>query len=202
MKVELETPRLIMRRFMAADAKCLMKMEAEPDVLRYVNRQPLPDLNAYQIRIEAVSLPNEFQSLGCGSWAVIEKADGQFVGACSLRKADQNQFTREMRYGPDDIEIGYAICKPKWGQGIATELVQALVMRAFVPIGTQSVVACVMLENLASIRVLEKNGFKRIGRPLQLPGESEWSVKYRLIRPPVRISGSSTDQRRSRVEQT
>lgn len=182
MKVELETPRLLVRRFCLEDAESLMHMESHPDVLRYVGRKPLADVGAYRQRIELVLLPNEFQYLGCGSWAVIEKKSGRFVGGCSLRRADQSQFTGQMRYGPDDIEIGYGFCRSRWGRGYATELVKALVHRAFVPIGTRAVVACVMVENLASIRVLEKNGFKRTGKPVCLPDESELSVKYRLAR--------------------
>jgi hypothetical protein len=44
------------------------------------------------------------------------------------------------------------------------------------------VVACVTDENLASVRVLEKAGLRRVGGPVRLPGEEEGSVKYALTR--------------------
>ena len=43
MKVVLETDRLLLRHFTESDANALLRMESEPDVLRYVGRKPLAD---------------------------------------------------------------------------------------------------------------------------------------------------------------
>jgi RimJ/RimL family protein N-acetyltransferase len=44
------------------------------------------------------------------------------------------------------------------------------------------VVACVTVGNVASVRVLEKAGLRRVGEPIYLLGEDEPSVKYALTR--------------------
>ena len=182
MKVVLETDRLLLRHFDVSDAAALMQMESEPDVLKYEGRKPLPNLQAYQLRIESLFFEFRNVHIAFGSWAIIEKSTQQFIGVCSLRPATTVRFALLLKYGPDDIEIGYGLCKPSWGNGYATEIVQSLIRRSFSLVGTRSVVACVMMKNLASIRVLEKSGFKRLGKPIQLPGEDAWSVKYHLNR--------------------
>jgi len=55
-----------------------------------------------------------------------------------------------------------------------------LVQKAFNELRAFSVVACVRVDNLASIRVLEKSGLRRVGEPICLLGEDVPSVKYAL----------------------
>src|SRR5437660_7280131 len=45
-----------------------------------------------------------------------------------------------------------------------------------------SLVACVTVANLASVRVLEKSGLRRVATPICLPAEDEPSVKYALTK--------------------
>ena len=88
----------------------------------------------------------------------------------------------EMGYTSDDVELGYGLRKPSWGKGYASEVAQALVRRAFTEMGTTSLVACVTIDNVASVRVLKKAGLRRAGEPLCLHGENELSVKYGLTK--------------------
>jgi RimJ/RimL family protein N-acetyltransferase len=182
MKVVLETERLLLRRFTESDADALLQLESEPDVLRYVGRRPLSDVDAYRHKIQSVFLPFYDKPGGYGAWAIIEKASGELVGGCSLRPGLDAKSAAEMGYGPDDVELGYGLRKPSWGRGYATEVVRALVRKAFTELGAASVVACVTDENLASVRVLEKVGLRRIGEPICLPGEDQLSLKYALTK--------------------
>jgi RimJ/RimL family protein N-acetyltransferase len=182
MKVVLGTERLLVRQFTESDAAALLHLESEPDVLRYVGRKPLADVDAYRNKIQSAFLPLYDKPGGYGAWAVIEKGSGEFVGGCSLRLGRDARFAAEMGYGPDEVEVGYGLRKPSWGRGYATELARALVRRAFRELGAVSVVACVTLDNVASVRVLEKAGLRRVGEPICLPGEDEPSVKYALTK--------------------
>jgi ribosomal-protein-alanine N-acetyltransferase len=56
-------------------------------------------------------------------------------------------------------EIGYAVCAPWRGCGIASEVVGALIARA-VASGVNRLIAHTRPENVASIRVLLRNGFR------------------------------------------
>lgn len=57
------------------------------------------------------------------------------------------------------IRLGYLVAKEYWGKGIGSELIQGLIhwCQEFKKI--QSIVGGVEPENIASIKVLEKNGF-------------------------------------------
>jgi RimJ/RimL family protein N-acetyltransferase len=182
MKVVLETERLLLRHLTESDADALLDVESEPDVLRHAGRKPLPDADAYRRRIQSVFLPYYARPGGYGAWAIIERASGELVGTCSLRPGLDAGFAARLGYGPGDVELGYGLRKPSWGRGYATEVARALVWKAFTELGAASVVACVTGENVSSVRVLEKAGLRRVGEPVRLPGEEEWSVKYALTR--------------------
>jgi [ribosomal protein S5]-alanine N-acetyltransferase len=65
---------------------------------------------------------------------------------------------------PHRAEIGYWLAKPYWGQGIMTDAVRAFVSYAFAELGVVRLTAHVLDSNIASARVLEKNGFTLEGR--------------------------------------
>lgn len=181
-KVVLETERLLLRQFTEADADALLMMESEPEVLRYVGRKPLADVDAYRSKIQTVVLPFYDKPGGYGAWAIIERATEEFVGGCSLRPGRDADVAASMGYRPDDVEVGYGLRKSSWRRGYATELVCALTRRAFAELRAISVVACVRIDNLASIRVLEKARMRRVGEPICLLGEDVPSVKYALTK--------------------
>ena len=85
-----------------------------------------------------------------GVWRSIW-ADGELVGSISVeRKDDEGQAIGE---------IGYMILTPFWSQGIGTEAVKQICKIAFRELELQQIVGNVFTENVASARVLEKNGF-------------------------------------------
>jgi len=142
----------------------------------------LADVDAYRNKIKTNFLPYYEKSSGCGAWAIIEKVSGEFIGGCSVRPGIDADVAATMGYESHDVEVGYGLRKPSWGRGYATELVQALVRQAFTELKAASVVACVTVDNSASVRVLEKVGLRRVGKPICLPGEKEPSVKYALTK--------------------
>jgi [ribosomal protein S5]-alanine N-acetyltransferase len=85
-------------------------------------------------------------------------------------------------FGPPDVdhtvEIGYSIVPAFQGRGYATEMVRALVDRAFSVPGIVRVIAHTNQENKASIKVLEHCGFSLIG-----PGREEGTILFALDRP-------------------
>ncbi len=65
---------------------------------------------------------------------------------------------------PHRAEIGYWLAKPFWGRGIMTDAVKAFISYAFAELGVVRLTAHVLDSNIASGRVLEKNGFTLEGR--------------------------------------
>ena len=77
--------------------------------------------------------------------------DGTIVGNISVeQKSDV--------YGKD-AEIGYLLITEKWSQGIMTEAVSQICNLAFSSLDIIRITGMVHEPNIASIRVLEKNGF-------------------------------------------
>ena len=82
-------------------------------------------------------------------WAIV--FDGKLIGSISVEKKD------------DDAEIGYMILNEYTNKGIATEAVKQICSIAFKILSLEQITANVFQPNIASIRVLLKNGFKYKG---------------------------------------
>ena len=97
--------------------------------------------------------------------ALSSDPDSGFFGFYWLRIAGSERILIGdgglLRESPRRVMIGYAVL-PEWqGLGLGTEAIAALVSFAFDAPAVEEVVAYTHLERLASIRVLEKNGFAR-----------------------------------------
>ena len=57
------------------------------------------------------------------------------------------------------ISVGYRLLPQYWGQGLATETLRLMVDHLYREKGIEIVTASTMVENRASAKVLEKNGF-------------------------------------------
>ena len=62
------------------------------------------------------------------------------------------------------ISVGYRLRESCWGRGIATRAVGLMVDYLYGQTDIQIITASTMVENIASARVLEKNGFIRTAR--------------------------------------
>ena len=77
--------------------------------------------------------------------------DGKLIGSISVEKKD------------DDAGIGYMLLNEYANKGIATEAVKQVCTIAFKVLSLEQITANVFQPNIASIRVLLKNGFKYKG---------------------------------------
>jgi len=86
-------------------------------------------------------------------WGVWERETGELVGDCSLHF--------ETDFG--EWELSYGFRRDRWGRGYATEAARACVSHGFEELGVTKIVADVDPANTASVHVLEKCGFARVG---------------------------------------
>lgn len=91
-----------------------------------------------------------YQTFGFGLYAVEERSSGKLAGICGLLK-------RESLDAPD---LGFAFLPRFWGQGYALESAEAVVHWARNSLGLRRIVAITKPENRASIKLLEKIGFR------------------------------------------
>ena len=89
-----------------------------------------------------------------GVWRAIV-VDGLIVGSISVERLANVQRNAG--------SIGYMVLTPFWSQGIGTEAVRQICGIAFRELALERIIGEVFPENLASARVLEKNGFQLEG---------------------------------------
>jgi [ribosomal protein S5]-alanine N-acetyltransferase len=92
-------------------------------------------------------------------WAIARQSDDSLIGTCGFH----SWSARDQR-----AEIGYDLSPDYWNRGIATQALAATLHAAFATTDLNRAEAVVMVENVASQRVLEKCGFHKEGRLRQL----------------------------------
>lgn len=152
MKNSIETERLLLRPLLAEDADGMFALDSDPEVHRFLGNQPI------QSKEEAVSViafvQEQYESLGIGRWAVLEKSSGEFLGWSGLKK-----ITEPFLGMPFYYDLGYRFRTQYWGKGFATEAAKAWVNEGFHTLQLPALFASTHLENHASAGVLMKCGF-------------------------------------------
>ncbi|MFD1205491.1 MULTISPECIES: GNAT family N-acetyltransferase [Sporosarcina] len=107
------------------------------------------------IKAHVAELQNDDSLLGWGPYFVVEKETNQIVGDIGFKGKPSLEFT---------VEIGYGIIPDAQNKGYATEATRALVEWAFASGQVKKVNAECLHDNIASMKVLERLGMKRIGQ--------------------------------------
>ena len=152
----LVTTRLRLRPFKPSDVDDLWPHVSDPALTRMMS------WNAHTERAQTLDFirrVNASPASGTGvGWAI--ELDGRAAGCVSLESI---QF--ELRaWRLDRAELGYWIAPPLWGRGMMTEAAQAVVQCGFEVIGLHKIAVGCIAENIGSRRVIEKLGFRPIGR--------------------------------------
>lgn len=145
-----ETDRLLVRHLKADDVDNLYAITGDAELMRYMgDGQPLSrELTATWVEVSI----NNYATKGYGCSAVIDKRDGSFIGFCGLVRS-------EFAEPPDDAELIYALRKPYWGQGLATEVAGAMLNYGKQICNLKRIIATIDPSNTASIQVAHKIGF-------------------------------------------
>jgi RimJ/RimL family protein N-acetyltransferase len=179
MQVFLETERLLLRRFTMADVDNLSDLDADPDVMRFINGGSPTSRDEIENEFLPAFLGYYQRYQGYGFWAAIEKSTGAFLGWFHFRPGHAA--------APGEVELGYRLRKSAWGMGYATEGSRALIRKGFTESGVQRVTAEADAANIASRRVMEKAGLTlvrtfRAPWPDSIDGQKLDAVEYALRR--------------------
>jgi ribosomal-protein-alanine N-acetyltransferase len=148
-RTKLETERLNLRLFTLDDLQIMFKLGSDPDVVRYAD-PPCKDLDEAKERLEQGPL-SDYRKYGYGRFAVELKETGKVIGFCGIKYLPEIELP----------EIGYRYLKEYWGQGIGTEAARVCVEFARQDLKLEKLIALIVPENSASIRVAEKLGMSR-----------------------------------------
>lgn len=146
--ISIETRRLLLRPLFLADAEEFFAYRSLPEVGLFQSWQPetIEEVQAFLTKSESVApdTPDSWYQLA------ICLPDGRLIGDIGIHTLDHDQ-----------LELGYTLSPSFQGMGYATEAVHAIIREAFTVWNTHRIAASVDPDNRASIRLLERLGFRR-----------------------------------------
>ncbi len=150
MNIIARTSRFYIREFEASELHLILAIDADDRLTQYVKKRT-PDESK---KVFKDTLRDYASGSGLGRWGVFNVADDDFIGVCILKTSD---------YDSQCIELGYRLHLKYWGQGIATEIVNAITGYGFGKAGLTEICAVTHPKNAASQKVLEKARFIKQG---------------------------------------
>lgn len=145
----LETDRLVLRQLKYEDGEVIQAYFTE-ELAKYYDWWPktIADGRGF-VRFFKTGYEEE-QSI---RWGITLKPYDKVIGTCGF--SDFDHFSR--------AELGYELSMEHWHKGIMSEALKALIPFGFNEIEMHRIQASIFPENTASIRLLERFGFKKEG---------------------------------------
>jgi RimJ/RimL family protein N-acetyltransferase len=158
--IEIDTPRLRLRRWREADREPFAALNSDPAVMEFF---PAPQSRASSdASIDAWQ--SQFEAQGWSNWAVELRATGQFIGFTGLSVP-----RRVLPFSPC-VEVGWRLAREHWGQGYATEAARAALRVAFERLALNEVVSFTAIGNVRSRSVMERIGMRNANQDFEHPG--------------------------------
>ena len=148
----IQTLRLFIRKFEAADSQNLFELDSDSEVMKFISGKKPQSIADSTIAINR-QLAYYEKHKGLGIFPAVLADTNEFIGWCALKLLDTS----------DKIEVGYRLKKRFWGKGYATELTKALLKYGFENLNLKEIYAVTHPNNSASQNVLIKSGLKLIG---------------------------------------
>jgi RimJ/RimL family protein N-acetyltransferase len=176
LSLEVQTPRLVLRQWLAADRRPFAALNGDPQVTEYL----LP-LTAQESDALADRLAAGIDEHGWGFWAVEAPGVAPFIGFVGLKP-----LAPALPFAPG-VEIGWRLAQPYWGRGYASEAAHAALRVGFEQIGLDEIVAFTVPGNQRSRAVMERLGMRADPDLFDHPAVPEGSplrahVLYRMSR--------------------
>ncbi len=148
---DLESKRLVVRRFQAEDAEALAAYRSDPEVARYQAWQvpySTRDAEAFiaSLRQLAPGTPGRWFQFAVGL-----ASSGTLIGDVALHAGKSD---------PRQAELGFTFSRANQGQGFATEAVRCVIAYAFGPLAMHRVFAMTDVRNVRAQRLLERLKFR------------------------------------------
>ena len=175
----IETERLRLRPWSAADVDPYAEIIGNPEVLRYFGSGQRYRLKRAAARVVATfsnlearrairKLEAHWERFGFGEWAIEERETGRLVGQVGLH------HHADWLEDPTKVEVGWLLARGVWGRGYATEGALASLEHAFERVGLDRVVSIAVTANTRSLRVMERIGLSLVGRTVWHGSDVTW----------------------------
>ncbi len=162
----LETARCRLREMSEEDMDGLYEIYREPSMTRYME-------NLSADRTEERGYIQDYRKYvyefyGYGIWVIEEKRSGRLIGRAGLEPRGI------------EAELGFAVASPWQGAGIAYEVCDAVLKYGFGEIGCEKIIARVVRDNMAGLKLLKKLGFHTSGEVAE-DGTERYEIRKKII---------------------
>lgn len=170
----LETERLLLRRIDNNDAEEILALRGNPQTMKYI---PRPLAKTKEDALEHIAMIEEKIINNTGiNWGITIKGESKIIGIIGHYRISVENHR---------AEIGYMAFPEFNGKGYMSEAIKAVVTYGFEQLNLHSIEAIIDPENIASERVLQKNGFVKEAHILEnelWEGKFWDTVIYSLLR--------------------
>ena len=152
----IETERLLLRMPRHEDVDDLLGFVGDDEVMRWIGGEA----GGREAAIDQVERwLARWDANGVGQFAVV--FDGRVIGRVGLLVWDRRAWETSTyeRAGEHAVtELGWALARAHWGQGLATEAARAVRDWAYAERGVERLISLIEPKNIRSIRVADKLG--------------------------------------------
>jgi RimJ/RimL family protein N-acetyltransferase len=143
------TPRLVLRPRKLEDIDSLLDLHQDPLVMRFSKSGPIFDRAEHRRKLEAKI--RRSQTPGFGYWSIfLSDQPAQFVGSVMLIPFCEISC---------EVEAGWQVVASRWGQGLGSEAIAAVLTHGFMAFGARAICALIDPRNERSLCVAKRFGF-------------------------------------------
>jgi ribosomal-protein-alanine N-acetyltransferase len=149
---KIETENLVLRPVSLSDKEFIYRQFNDPEVCRYfVDEEPLANVQEAEKLINWYTVP---EPRNRNRWTILGKTDDIPIGTCGYHIWDTRNHI---------CEIGYDLAYDFWGKGYMTEALHRVIDFGYDTMELNRIQAFVHPQNIKSINLLLKLGFKQEG---------------------------------------
>ncbi|HLN96766.1 MAG TPA: GNAT family N-acetyltransferase [Flavobacterium sp.] len=145
----LETERMILKQLDDQQVDMLFELRSDPETMQYVKRPMVTTREEAEQHLQLITSKIEANE-GINWGLYLREQPDQAIGVMGHYRIHVEHFRSE---------VGYMVLRPYWGRGLVTEALHAVLQYGFETMQLHSTEAIIDPANIASARVLEKNGF-------------------------------------------
>lgn len=147
--IELESPRLLFRKYKVEDFPVFYDMLSNLENMKYRSSEPKCEDEVRGYVEWGIQCAQQKPCINF-RYAVVLKQTGETIGSCELAFTDK-----------DPAELAWELHRDYWRQGYGTEIGWTLLRLGFEVLGVRRIVADCNTLNKGSYRIMEKIGMRR-----------------------------------------
>lgn len=150
---QLQTERLLLKQMSAGDASALFELRSNPEVMRYIDRPLAKTVDDALALIQVIT--DLLEKHDAITWGIfLKEEDSNLKGTIGFWRVVKEHYR---------AEIGYLLHPSLQRKGIMQEAIAPILKYGFETMKLHSVEAIVKPENIASKKLLLRNGFVQEG---------------------------------------